>query len=73
MKPRHLARTFCFGDFPPIEETYEFHDEGGKTKIICTQRFANVMGRDMMAKGGAAEGGRESFERLDELLASLKG
>jgi uncharacterized protein YndB with AHSA1/START domain len=73
VKPSRLARTFCFGDFPPIEEVYEFHDEGGKTKLICTQRFASVMGRDMMAKGGAAEGGRESFERLDELLASLKG
>lgn len=73
VKPERLARTFCFGDFPPIEEIYEFRDEGGKTKLICTQRFASMMGRDMMAKGGAAEGGRESFERLDELLASLKG
>jgi uncharacterized protein YndB with AHSA1/START domain len=73
VKPERLARTFCFGDFPPIEEIYEFGDEGRKTKLICTQRFSNVMGRDMMAKGGAAEGGRESFERLDELLASLRG
>jgi len=31
------------------------------------------MGRDMMAKSGAAEGGRESFERLDELLQESKG
>jgi len=62
-----------FGEFPPIEETYEFRDEGGKTKLICTQRFPNVMGRDMMAKSGAAEGGRESFERLDELLQESKG
>ena len=73
VKPERLARTFCFGVFPPIEELYEFQDEGGKTRLICTQRFANVMGRDMMAKSGAAEGGRESFERLDELLASLRG
>ena len=73
VKPERLARTFCFGDFPPIEELYEFQDEGGKTRLICTQRFANVMGRDMMAKSGAAEGGRESFERLDELLQESKG
>jgi uncharacterized protein YndB with AHSA1/START domain len=71
VKPVRLSRTFCFGDFPPIEESYEFHDENGKTRLVCTQRFANVMGRDMMAKGGATEGGRESFERLDELLATL--
>jgi uncharacterized protein YndB with AHSA1/START domain len=73
VKPERLARTFCFGEFPPIDEIYEFRDEGGKTKLTCTQRFANVMGRDMMAKGGAAEGGRESFERLDALLEELKG
>jgi uncharacterized protein YndB with AHSA1/START domain len=73
VKPSRLARTFCFGDFPPIEETYAFHDEGGKTRLVCTQRFASVAGRDMMAKSGAAEGGRESFERLDELLKALKG
>jgi len=73
MKPERLSRTFCFGDFPPIEESYAFHDEGGKTRVVCTQRYPNVMARDMMAKSGAAEGGRESFERLDALLVSLKG
>jgi uncharacterized protein YndB with AHSA1/START domain len=71
VKPERLSRSFCFGDFPPIEETYVFHDEGKHTRLVCTQRFASVMGRDMMAKGGAAEGGRQSFERLDELLRSL--
>ena len=73
VKPERLSRTFCFGEFPPIEELYAFHDEGGKTRVVCTQTYPNVTARDMMAKGGAAEGGRESFERLDELLVSLKG
>ena len=73
VKPERLARTFCFGDFPPIEEEYAFHDEGGRTRVVCTQRYPNVMGRDFMAKGGAAEGGRESFERLDALLGELRG
>jgi len=73
VKPERLARTFCFGEFPPIEEAYVFHDQDGKTKLTCAQRFPDVMGRDMMAKGGAAEGGRESFERLDALLEELKG
>jgi uncharacterized protein YndB with AHSA1/START domain len=73
VKPERLSRTFCFGEFPPIEESYAFHEEGEKTRVTCTQRYPNVMARDMMAKGGAAEGGRESFERLDELLVSLKG
>lgn len=71
-KPEILIRTFCFGDFPAIEERYEFHDEAGRTRVVCSQRFANMMGRDMMAKSGAAEGGRESFERLDELLETLE-
>lgn len=71
VKPERLSRTFCFGDFPAIEERYEFHDDGKTTRLVCTQRYPNVMARDIMAKGGAAEGGRESFERLDELLAAL--
>jgi uncharacterized protein YndB with AHSA1/START domain len=30
VKPERLSRTFCFGDFPPIEESYVFHDEDGR-------------------------------------------
>jgi uncharacterized protein YndB with AHSA1/START domain len=73
VKPSRLARSFCFLEFPPIEETYEFHDEGGKTRVVCIQTYPNVQARDAMAKSGAAEGGRESFERLDALLDELKG
>lgn len=73
VKPDRLSRTFCFGDFPPIEEAYEFHDEGGRTRLVCIQAYPDVAARDWMARTGAAEGGRESFERLDELLATLKG
>lgn len=73
VKLERLSRTFCFQEFPPIEEDYAFHAEGGRTRVVCRQRYAAVAARDMMAGGGAAEGGRESFERLDELLAQLKG
>jgi uncharacterized protein YndB with AHSA1/START domain len=73
VKPSRLSRSFRFMEFPPIEEEYEFHDEGGKTRLVCTQRYPDVTARDWMARSGAAEGGRESFERLDELLTELKG
>lgn len=73
VKPQRLSRTFCFGDFPPIEEAYEFHDEGGRTRLVCIQTYPDVAARDGMARTGAAEGGRESFERLDELLTALRG
>jgi len=73
VKPIRLSRTFCFMEFRPIEEDYEFHDEGGKTRLVCIQTYPDVAARDWMARTGAAEGGRESFERLDELLVSLKG
>lgn len=73
-RPARLSRTFCFQGFAPIEEEYEFHDEGGgRTRLVCIQRYPNVTARDAMAKSGAAEGGRESFERLDALLGELKG
>jgi len=73
VKPSRLSRTFCFMEFPPIEEVYVFHDEGGKTRLVCIQTYPDVAARDRMAGTGAAEGGRESFKRLDELLVSLKG
>lgn len=73
VKPELLSRTFCFMEFPPIEETYEFHDQGGRTRLVCLQTYPDVTARDWMAKTGAAEGGRESFERLDDLLNMLKG
>jgi uncharacterized protein YndB with AHSA1/START domain len=72
VKPERLTRTFCFGQFPPIYEEFAFHDDGERTRLVCTQRYADVAGRDWMARSGAAEGGRESFDRLDALLASLK-
>lgn len=71
VEPERLSRTFCFMQFDPIEEEYEFHDEAGGTRLVCTQRYPTVEARDWMAKSGAAEGGRESFERLDTLLAEL--
>jgi uncharacterized protein YndB with AHSA1/START domain len=71
VKPQRLVRTFCFGQFPPIEETFAFHDEGARTRLVSSQRYPDLAVRDWMAKSGAAEGGRESFERLDELLRSL--
>ena len=73
VKPERLSRSFGFMEFPPIEEAYEFHDEGGRTRLVCVQAYPNVAARDFMARTGATEGGRESFERLDELLQSLKG
>jgi uncharacterized protein YndB with AHSA1/START domain len=73
VKPERLSRTFCFMEFEPIEETYAFHHEAGRTRVVCVQTYPNLTARDWMAKSGAAEGGRESFERLDDLLASLKG
>jgi uncharacterized protein YndB with AHSA1/START domain len=71
VKPERLSRTFCFMEFQPIEEEYEFHEEGAGTLLVCTQRYPNIVARDWMATSGAEKGGRESFERLDELLATL--
>lgn len=73
VKPERLSRTFCFGTFPPIEEAFEFHDDGAGTRLVCIQTYPDVAARDWMAKSGAAEGGRESFERLDALFDELKG
>jgi uncharacterized protein YndB with AHSA1/START domain/uncharacterized glyoxalase superfamily protein PhnB len=72
VKPERLSRSFCFMEFQPIEEEYTFHDEGKKARLVCVQRYADAAARDRMAKSGAVEGGRESFERLDALLGALR-
>jgi len=71
-KPSRIVRTFRFAQFPPIEDTFEFHAEGPKkTRLVCKQRFPHVQARDWMANTGVKEGGQQSFERLDALLAEL--
>ncbi len=70
--PQRIAQTFEYEGAPGhvIEETATFTAlQGGRTKLTLTARFANRADRDAMIDTGMEWGMRESYERLDDLLA----
>jgi uncharacterized protein YndB with AHSA1/START domain len=44
----------------------------GRTRLTATSVFASTEDRDGMLQSGMETGARESYERLDEVLAKLK-
>jgi len=47
-------------------------DLGRQTKVVCTSTFSSQEDRDGMMSAGMEEGASESYEKLDELLTSMK-
>ena len=71
-----LAFTFAGeGDMPPpIVMTVLFADQGGgKTKVTVHQTARTIAEYEALRKMGSEEGLSQSFDKLDELLARLKG
>jgi uncharacterized protein YndB with AHSA1/START domain len=52
-------------------ETAEFEDLGDRTRVVTTSTFHTTEERDGMLGSGMEGGMNETFQRLDELLASL--
>jgi uncharacterized protein YndB with AHSA1/START domain len=77
LKPNeYLAQTFNYEPIGPgheMNETMELIDLGdGRTKIVATSIFKSPEDMEGMLAGDGMESGlRESYERLDALLASL--
>jgi predicted lactoylglutathione lyase/uncharacterized protein YndB with AHSA1/START domain len=71
-----IVRTFVFepmADHPAVE-TLLLEDVGGKTKITTRTVHQTMAGRDGHLGGGRMEAGmKESYTRLEELLAELRG
>jgi uncharacterized protein YndB with AHSA1/START domain len=66
-----MVQTFEWEGLPGhvTVETLTLEDLGGKTRMTNTSRFATVEDRDGMLGSGIEEGGRETWDRLAELLA----
>jgi hypothetical protein len=45
---------------------------GGRTKLTIQDIFMSVADRDGMWQSGMAEGVNDSYDRLEELLATMK-
>lgn len=74
--PERLVLTFAFegmgDDAEPVVETHAFEEHEGGTRLTTVSRFGTLADRDQMRASGMESGARESYERLDELLESLR-
>jgi len=72
--PERLVYTFEFEGMPGhiLVETITFEELDGKTRLTTTSVFTSVEDRDGMLESGMESGAIESWDRLAELLESLK-
>ncbi len=68
-----IVQTFEFEGAPGHVslETVTFEEQGGKTLLRTNDVFQSVEDRDAAIQSGMESGIKESYERLDELLARL--
>jgi uncharacterized protein YndB with AHSA1/START domain len=71
--PRRLVTTFVYEGMPDDEavETMEFQAVDGGTLIVGHSLHGSVEARDEHIANGMEQGMRESYDRLDDLLATL--
>jgi uncharacterized protein YndB with AHSA1/START domain len=72
--PKKVVWTFEWEGLPGhiSVETMELEDIGGRTKLTATAVYANTEDRDGMFASGMETGARETYDRLDEVLAQQK-
>jgi len=68
-----LVQTFEFEGAPGhvSMDTVHFEEHDGTTTVRTNSVFQSVQARDAMYEAGMADGMREGYERLDDLLAKL--
>jgi uncharacterized protein YndB with AHSA1/START domain len=72
--PERLVYTFEWEGMPGhiLLETMTFEERDGKTIIHDSSVFQSVADRDGMLQSGMESGANESWNRLDELLVTMK-
>ena len=75
VRPERIVWTFEWEGLPGhiSVETLTLEEQDGKTTLTARSVYDTVEDRDGMLQSGAAEGAAETWDRLDEYLASLKG
>ena len=73
--PDRLVFTEIYEPFPDVESvvTTTFADEAGKTRMTVTASYPTREVRDMVMGTGMARGAAISYDRLEEVAASLHG
>jgi len=70
-----VVQTFEYGGYPDVVSTefLTFQDlGGGRTRLRAHAVYPSMEARDGMAQSGMEDGLRESYERLEEVLAGAK-
>ncbi len=71
--PERLVYTFEFEGMPGqvLLQTITLEEHNGKTRITDASVFQSVADRDGMLQSGMEGGAAESYDRLDQVLATL--
>jgi uncharacterized protein YndB with AHSA1/START domain len=69
--PSRLVLTQIYKDSPCMTMEMNFAPKAGGTQLTALMRATSAGSRDGMIKAGMEWGMRQSYERLDELLAAL--
>jgi len=72
--PGGLVFTEIFADYPDSVSvvTTEYTEEDGKTRLTATVRYPSREVRDMVIASGMSRGAAISYDRLEELLTTLR-
>jgi len=72
--PRRLVFTEIFEPYPDAVSvvTSEFTEEDGKTRLTVTAEYPSQEVRDMVISSGMEKGAAVSYDRLEELVATLQ-
>jgi uncharacterized protein YndB with AHSA1/START domain len=72
--PERIVQTFEFEGAPGhvALETMTLEDATGKTKCVAQSVYQSVEARDAMVQSGMEEGARETWDRLAQLIESLR-
>lgn len=71
--PGRLVYTEIFAAFPNVESliTTVLSEENGKTRVTVTCEYPTAEVRDLVLQSGMERGAAISYDRLDEVAASL--
>lgn len=72
--PGRVVFTEIFEQFPDSVSvvTAELTEEDGKTRLIATVRYPSPEVRDMVIASGMSKGAGISYDRLEDLLATMQ-
>jgi uncharacterized protein YndB with AHSA1/START domain len=75
VRPSRLVYTQIFEPFPDsaVIVTVTFEDRAGATKLVAHELYPSKEVREAALASGMEDGMRETYEQLDELVASLDG